>query len=181
MFLICQVGLFFVGSFISALISFSTRSIYVLTVWCISVGVHFSLFLILKGICSFYWFTVVIQFSFSKWAQSLISRMKFCKSEDSWFLLYLFGVGIKLRFLFRSLYVSKENECFDKFTTFPDGSDLYLSAFVIVCCSLEVFALLLVQNSVPLTDRCWFKYSLLSRRALGCFLARDVLPYSQYV
>ena len=62
---------------------------------------------------------------------------------------------MKLRFLFRSLYVSKENECFDKFTTFPDGSDLYLCAFVIVRCSLKAFALFLVRNSVHLTDRCW--------------------------
>ena len=141
----------------------------------------FSLFLILKGTCSFGWFTVVIQVSSLKWARSLISWKKFCKSEDSWFLLYLFEVGIKLRFLFRSLYVSKENECFDKFTTFPDGSDLYLSAFVIVRCSLKVFALFLVRNSVPLRDRCWFEYDLLRRRQPGCFLARDVLPYSQYV
>ena len=84
---------------------------------------------------------------------------------------------MKLRFLFRSLYVSKENECFDKFTTFPDGSDLYLSAFVIVRCSVKVFTLFLVRNSVPLTDWCWFQYGLLRRRPPGCILARDVLPY----
>ena len=46
---------------------------------------------------------------------------------------------MKFRFLFTSLYVSKEKDCFDKFTTFPDGSDLYLRAFVIVWCSLKVF------------------------------------------
>ena len=90
-------------------------------------------------------------------------------------------MGIKLRLLFKSLYVSKENECFNKFTAFSDGSDLYLCAFVIVRCSLKVFALFLVRNSVPLTDRCWFEYGLLRRRPPGCFLARDVLPYSQYV
>ena len=49
-------------------------------------------------------------------------------------------MGMKLRFLFRSLYVSKENESFDKFTTLPDASDLYLSAFVIVRRSLNMFA-----------------------------------------
>ena len=141
----------------------------------------FSLFLILKGTCSFGWFTVVIQVSSLKWARSLISWKKFCKSEDSWFLLYLFEVGIKLRFLFRSLYVSKENECFDKFTTFPDGSDLYLSAFLIVRCSLRVFALFLVRNSVPSTYRCCFEYGFLRRRPPGFFLAGDVLPYSQCV
>ena len=57
---------------------------------------------------------------------------------------------MKLRFLFRSLYVSKGNECFDKYTTFPDGLDLYLSAFVIVRCNLKVFALFLERNSVSL-------------------------------
>ena len=96
-------------------------------------------------------------------------------------MLYLFEVGIKFRFLFRSLHASKENECFDKFTSFPDRSDLYLSALVVFPCSLKVFALFLVRNSVPSTDRCWFEYGLLRRRPLGCFLARDVLPYSQYV
>ena len=88
---------------------------------------------------------------------------------------------MKLRFLFRSLYVSKENECFDKFTTFPDGSDLYLSEFVIVRCGLKVLVLFLVRNSVPLTDQCWFEYGLLRWRPPGCFLTQDVLPYSQYV
>ena len=136
-----------------------------------------SLLLILKGTCSFGWFIVVVQVSSLKWALSMISRKKFCKSEDNWFLLYLFEVGMKLRFLFRSLYVSKENECFDRFMTFPDGSDLYLSAFVIVRCSLKVFALFLEQNSELLTDRCWFEYGLLRRRPPGCFLARDILPY----
>ena len=86
---------------------------------------------------------------------------------------------MKLRFLFRSLYVPKEKECFDKFTTFPNGLDLYLKALLIVRCSLKVFALFLVRNSVPLTDQCWFEYGLLRQRLPGCFLARDVLPYSQ--
>ena len=76
---------------------------------------------------------------------------------------------MKLRFLFRSLYVSKENECFDKLTRFQDGSDLYLSAFVLPRCSLQVFALFLEQNSVPLTDPCWFEYGLLTRRPPRCF------------
>ena len=87
---------------------------------------------------------------------------------------------MKLRFLFRSLYLSKENEYFSKFTTFLDGSDLCLSAFVSVSYSLKMFALFLERNSVPLTDQCWFDYGLLRRRPPGCFLARDVLPYSQY-
>ena len=143
------------------MILFFTRSIYVLTVWCVTFGVHFSLFLILKSTCLFDWFSVAIQVSSLKWARSLFSRKRFCKSEDNWFLLYLFKVGMKLRFLFRSLYVSKEHECFDEFLTFPDGSALYLSALVIIRCCLKVFALFLVRNSVPLKDRCWFEY--------GCF------------
>ena len=88
---------------------------------------------------------------------------------------------MKLRFLFRSLYISKENECCDKFMTFPDGSDLYLSAFVIIRCSLKLFTLFLKRNSVPLTGRCWCDYGLLRQRPPGYFLAWDVLPYSQYV
>ena len=129
----------------------------------------FSLFLILKGTCSFGWFTVAIQVSSLKWARILISRKKFCKSEDNWFLLCLFLVGMTIRFLFRSLWISKQNDCFDKFTTFPDGSDLYPSAFIIVRCSLKVFALFLERNSVPLTDLCWFEYGLLRQRPPGCF------------
>ena len=54
---------------------------------------------------------------------------------------------MKLIFLFRSLYVSKENECFDKITTFTDGTDLYLSAFAIIRCILKVFALFLYRVS----------------------------------
>ena len=56
----------------------------------------------------------------------MIRRKKFSESVSSYFLLYFFGVGTKLRFLFKSLKVSKENECFDKLITFPDRSDLYL-------------------------------------------------------
>ena len=117
-----------------------------------------------KGTCSFIWFTVVIRVLSLNWAISLISWKKFCKSEDNWFLVYLFEAGMKLRFLFRNLYVSKENECFDQFTASPNGLDLYLSVFVIVRCSLKVFALFLERNSVSSTDRCWFEYGLLMWR-----------------
>ena len=51
--------------------------------------------------------------------------------------------------------------------TFPDGSDLYLSALITVRCSLKVFALFLERNSVPLTGRCSFEYGLLRRRLPG--------------
>ena len=76
---------------------------------------------------------------------------------------------MKLRFLFRSLYVSKENKCFDKITTFPDGSSLYISAFIIARCSLKVFALFLEQHSVPLTDRCWLSMAYCGRGYLDVF------------
>ena len=88
---------------------------------------------------------------------------------------------MKLRFLFRSLHVSKENECFDKFMAFSGGSDLYLSALVIVRCGLKVFPLFLERSSGSLTDGCCFEYGVLRRRPPGCFLAGDVFLYSQYV
>ena len=50
---------------------------------------------------------------------------------------------MKLGFSFRSSYVSKEKECFDKIALSPNGSDLYLRAFVIIRCSLNVFAFFL--------------------------------------
>ena len=124
------------------------------TVWCVSFGIHF------------YFFS--------------ISRRKFYKFEDNWFLLYLSEVGMKLRFLFRILSIWNKNECFDKFT-FPGGSDLYLKAFVIIHPSLKVFALFLERNSVPSTDGCCFEYGFLMRRPTGCFSPRDVFPYSKYV
>ena len=60
---------------------------------------------------------------------------------SSCFLLRFFGVGTKLRFLFKSLKVSKENECFDNFITFSDGSDLYLILLLIARCIPIVFPL----------------------------------------
>ena len=74
---------------------------------------------------------------------------------------------MKLRSLFR-LCISKEHKCFHKFTTFPDGSDLYLSVFFIVHCGLKA----LERNAIPLTNQCWFELG-----HLKYFLA----PYSQYV
>ena len=100
---------FFGGCSINALISFSKRSIYVCIVYCVSFGVHFSIFLFVKDNCSFGWFMVAIPASSLKWALILISQKKLCESEN-WFLLYLLEVGMKLRLLFGSLlYVSKEH------------------------------------------------------------------------
>ena len=133
--------------------------------------------LIVKGSYSFGWFIIVIQFSSMKWAPSLISRFLNQKTIDFYyiFLKWIWNYDFCLE-----IY-TKENECFDKFRTFPDGSDLYLSAFVIVRCSLKVFAFLLERNSVHLTDRCWFENDFLKRKPPGCFLAQDALPYSQYI
>ena len=61
----------------------------------------------------------------------------------SCFLLYFFGVGTKLRFLFKSLKVVEEKDCFDKFITFFEGSDLYLILFSTVLCMPIVFPLFL--------------------------------------
>ena len=120
------------------------KIMHVRTVWWVSFGFHFSLFLLKNGSWLFSWFIVVIHVSSLKWAPGSMSRKKFYKSKDNnWFLLYLFEEGMRLRFFFRSLYVSKENKCFDKYTTFPDGSDLFLSMLVVVCCSLKIFAMFL--------------------------------------
>ena len=77
-----------------------------------------------------------------KWDWSLIRRKKNPASVSGCFLLYLFGVGTKLRLLFKRLSVSKENECFDKFITFLDGSDLCINYKILRCC-LWVFSYLL--------------------------------------
>ena len=50
-------------------------------------------------------------------------------------------------YLVRKLIHIRRSPTFHKFTTFFDGSDLYLSAFVIIRCSLKVFPLFLRQNS----------------------------------
>ena len=46
--------------------------------------------------------------------------------------MYIPGVGIKLKFLFKSLFVSLEKECFDKFIMHPSGLCLCLSDVLIV-------------------------------------------------
>ena len=74
----------------------------------------------------------------------MIQRKTVLASLSNCFLLHFFGVGTKLRILFKSLKVSKENECFDKLVTFPDGSDLYLILLLIAYCMLIVFSLFVV-------------------------------------
>ena len=155
-----------------ALVSFSKMSVYALTAWWVS-------FLGLTGTYKLGWFIVVIKVSSLNWALSLISPKKNFKSEEVERWIWNFNEKVlimrfwKWRFLLRSLWVSKENKCFDKFTAFPDELDLYLSAFAIARCSLKVFH---EQNSATLTDQCWFGYGLLRWRLSGFFSAWDVLP-----
>ena len=96
--------------------SFCTKSVNVLTLWWVSLGVLFCLFLIWKG--RFYWSVLDFGLISLTLARSLIRQKTFSASLSN--CLYFFGVGMKLRFLFKSLKVSKENECFDKFVTSPD-------------------------------------------------------------
>ena len=132
-----------------ALVSFSKMSVYALTAWWVS-------FLGLTGTYKLGWFIVVIKVSSLNWALSLISPKKNFKSEEVERWIWNFNEKVlimrfwKWRFLLRSLWVSKENKCFDKFTAFPDELDLYLSAFAIARCSLKVFH---EQNSATLTDQ----------------------------
>ena len=101
--------------------------------------VHFCLFFIWKG--RFSWSVFDFGLISLKWARSLIRRKKFSASLSNCFLLYFSDVGTKLRFLFKSLKVSKENECFDKFITCPNGSGLYLILILIARCMLIEFPL----------------------------------------
>ena len=63
---------------------------------------------------------------------------------------------------------------------FRGRSDLYLSAFIIVRCSLKVFPLFLEQNSGPLTDQCWFLVWPLEAEATWMFFGSGCFSYSQY-
>ena len=54
-----------------------------------------------------------------KRAFSFISLQKFCKTLSSSFLFYTFGLGMKFKFLFKSLYSLYEKENVVRLTTFP--------------------------------------------------------------
>ena len=128
-------------SFFFLLRSFCTKSINVLTLQWVSLGVYCCLFYIWKG--RFSWSMFNFGLISLKSAQSLI----FSASLSNCFLLHFFGVGTKLRILFKSLKVSKENECFDKLVTFSDGSDLYLILLLIARCMLSVFIVCCIKVS----------------------------------
>ena len=65
------------------------------------------------------------------------------------------GMGIKLKFLFDSLYVSLEKECFDKFITPSSGSCLCLSDVLIARCSFVNLPLFVGWNSLLLLLLFW--------------------------
>ena len=100
---------------------FLTASTYVFIVWWLLGGVHF-LFLFCLNILlssSFVLFGVSLKYAFS-----LICLKKSFKSASSSCLLYTFGVGIKFKFLFKSLYSTLVNEYLvNKLIIFPFGLD----------------------------------------------------------
>ena len=129
--------IFFGGTVLLCSISFLTASTFVFIVWCLFGGVYF-LFLFCLNIhfsSSFLLFGVSLKYAFS-----LIRLKKPFKSASSSFLLYLFGVGIKFKFLFKSLHSALVNECLVKLIIFPVGSDWCLMDFSIVFRKLPKFS-----------------------------------------
>ena len=119
--------------------SFLNKSINDLKLWWVCLSVHFCLFFIWNS--RFCW--SVFGFGSMSWkcTQCLIRQKKFSASVYSCFFLYFLVVGTESRFLFKSVKVSEESECFHKFITFPDGSDSYATLFLIACSILIVFPL----------------------------------------
>ena len=56
-------------------------------------------------------------------------------------MLFIILFWCRYEILFKILKVSKENECFDKNITCPNGSDLYLILLLIARCMLIAFPL----------------------------------------
>ena len=101
-------------------ISFLTASTYVFIVWWLSGGVHFLFFFCLNSLLS----SLFLSFRVSlKYALSLLCLKTSFKSASGKFLLYTSGVGIKFKFLFKSLYLALLNECLVKLIIFPFRSD----------------------------------------------------------
>ena len=95
---------FFIFLFFYLFRSFCTKSINVLMLWWVFLCVYFYLFFIWKG--RFSWSVSDFGLISLKWARSFIWWKKFSASLYNCFLLYFFGVGTKLRFLFKSSKVS---------------------------------------------------------------------------
>ena len=116
-----KLGLIFLGvTVLLCSISFLTASTYVFIVWWLFGGVHFLFLFCLNSLLSssFLLFGVSL-----KYVLSLISLKKSFKSVSSSFLLYTFGVGIKIKFLLKSLYSALVNECLVKLIIFLFRSD----------------------------------------------------------
>ena len=131
------MDLIFLGGTVSlCLISFLTACTYVFIVWWLLGGVHFLFLFCLKSLfsSSFSLFDLSLKYAFS-----LIRLKKSFKSASSSFLLYTFGVGIKFKFLFKSLYSALVNECLVKLI-FPFGLDWCLIDFSIVFRKLLKFS-----------------------------------------
>ena len=115
-----KFGFIFLGvTVLLCSISLLTASAYVFIVWWLFGGVHFLFLFCLNSLLSssFLLFGVSL-----KYALSLIRLKKSFKSASRSFLLYTFGVGIKFKFLFKSLYSVLVNECLVKLVIFPFGS-----------------------------------------------------------
>ena len=111
---------FFGGTVLLCSRSFLTAFAYVFILWWLLGGVHFLLLFCLNSLfsSSFLLFGVSLKHGFS------LTRLKTSfKSASSLFLLYTFGVGLKFKFLFKSLYLALVNECLVKLYLFPFGLD----------------------------------------------------------
>ena len=111
--------IFLVGTVLLCSISFLTASMYVFIVWWLLGGVHFLFLFCLNSLfsSSFLLFSVSLKYAFS-----LICLNKSFKSASSSFLLYTFSIGIKFKFLFKSLHSALVNECLVKLIIFLFGS-----------------------------------------------------------
>ena len=133
-----KLGLiFFSGTVLLWSISFLTASTYVFIVWWLLGGVQFLFLFCLNSLFS----SSFLLFGMSlKYAFSLIRLEKSFKSASSSFLLCTFGVGIKFKFLFKSLYSTLVNKCLVKLIIFPFGLDWCLIDFSIVFRKLLKFS-----------------------------------------
>ena len=152
-------------------------------------------FCLVNSLCFCFLLALSILFSSSvsllieswKCAFSFISLKKLFISLSSSFLLHTFGVGIKSKFLFKSLYSLFQNENAVKLTTFSSGLDLYLIDSSIFLRNLTKFSLRLrwmKSYSVFL----FFLLGLLYRRSLvrfwnflGLFVQLDIfVDFDEY-
>ena len=92
---------FFTFFILISFMSFWTRSMKVLGIWCVSLGNHFVLFLNLKG--WYIWSDVFVSLASLMWALTFKRQKKYSVSVSSCFWPYCFGVCTKFKFLFKTL------------------------------------------------------------------------------